>query len=156
VSGYQMTDAIGMPGGILEVGHDGKDIVMCVHGGRQVRLTAEGREEFRRIFAEAERRADAKCLCSIDGPGEVIPPACPVHGTPCDVCGGLESCAEDCGEAAGDPVGTVTDLRSQEPRTVTRDGRCLTIPALRLDAAGCKLLRRIINDELVELETGHG
>jgi len=40
------------------------------------------------------------CRCAIDGPAEVIPAACPVHGTPCEVCGGLESCLDDCGEVA--------------------------------------------------------
>jgi hypothetical protein len=42
------------------------------------------------------------CQCAIDGgPGIVIPPACPVHGIPCESCGGIESCKEDCnGEAA--------------------------------------------------------
>jgi hypothetical protein len=54
----------------------------------------------------------AKCLCGI-GPGapsEVIPLACPVHGTPCDECGGLEACKPGCGEtceATGTPSGTV-------------------------------------------------
>ena len=51
----------------------------------------------------------------------------------------------------GDPVGTVTDLRTQEPRTVTRDGKHLVIPALRLDAAGCELLRKILVGEAPDL-----
>jgi hypothetical protein len=38
------------------------------------------------------------CLCGITpgAPSEVIPLACPVHGTPCGDCGGVESCKEDC------------------------------------------------------------
>lgn len=34
------------------------------------------------------------CLCGISpgAPSEVIPLACPVHGTPCEECGGLEAC----------------------------------------------------------------
>jgi hypothetical protein len=36
------------------------------------------------------------CQCAIGGPGIVIPPACPVHGIPCESCGGIESCKEDC------------------------------------------------------------
>jgi hypothetical protein len=55
-------------------------------------------------------------------------------------------------EACGDPVGTVTDLRTQSPRTVTRDGKHLVIPALRLDAVGAALLRTIINNEAADLE----
>jgi len=55
---YQMIDGIGMPGGILEVGYDGPEVVFHVHGGRQVRLTAEGRERFQRAFMDAERRAE--------------------------------------------------------------------------------------------------
>jgi hypothetical protein len=51
------------------------------------------------------------CKCSINGgPGEVIPPACPVHGIACPDCGGLEECAATCGEAcraAGSKSGTV-------------------------------------------------
>jgi hypothetical protein len=39
------------------------------------------------------------CRCVLGG-GDLIPLACPVHGTPCEGCGGLESCTEDCGEAA--------------------------------------------------------
>ena len=57
--GYQMTDAIKMPGGILEVGHDGTEVVMHIHGGRQVRLAAEGRDQFIKAWAEAERQAEA-------------------------------------------------------------------------------------------------
>lgn len=57
-------------------------------------------------------------------------------------------------KACGDPVGTVTDLQSQSPRTVTRDGRHLVIPALRLDAEGCAVLRQIINNEAAELAAG--
>lgn len=119
-SGYQMTDAIKMSGGILEVGHDGKDVVMHIHGGRQVRLTAEGRKAFRPVFDKTERRADG----------------------------------EDCGEAV--PVGTVTDLTAQAPKTVWRDGSHLVIPAIRLDAEGCKLLRTIINGELPDMAVKHG
>jgi len=51
------------------------------------------------------------CRCAIDGgPGLVLPLACPVHGTPCEVCGGLEECKRNCGEACeatGTPSGTV-------------------------------------------------
>jgi hypothetical protein len=39
------------------------------------------------------------CNCVIDR-GPVLPACCPVHGTPCVVCGGLESCVDDCGEVA--------------------------------------------------------
>ena len=89
------------------------------------------------------------CRCAIDGPAEVLPLACPVHGTPCESCGGLEGCGDWCG---ADPAGTVTDLRSGAPVTVWRDGDCLVIPALRLDAEGCALLRTIINNEIADLE----
>jgi len=44
----------------------------------------------------------------------------------------------------GDPVGTVTDLRTQEPRT------------LRLDAAGCELLRKILVGEAPDLAAEPG
>lgn len=36
------------------------------------------------------------CKCVISG-GDLLPIACPAHGTPCGSCGGLESCAPDCG-----------------------------------------------------------
>ena len=57
-SGYQMTDAIAMPGGILEVGHDGDQVVMHIHGRRQARLAREGRKQFQRAFMAAERAAE--------------------------------------------------------------------------------------------------
>jgi hypothetical protein len=51
------------------------------------------------------------CQCGIGGgPATVIPPACPVHGIPCEHCGGIENCTDDCGEgceATGTPSGTV-------------------------------------------------
>ncbi len=96
------------------------------------------------------------CRCAIAGTAEVLPFACPVHGSPCEYCGEIEGCAEGCGEAAGDPAGTLIDLRSGEPRTVFRDGDCLVIPALRLDAEGCALLRTIVNDTLPDLAGAGG
>jgi len=39
------------------------------------------------------------CRCVISG-GELLPAACAVHGIPCEVCGGRESCMDDCGEVA--------------------------------------------------------
>jgi hypothetical protein len=45
------------------------------------------------------RETAATCLCGISrgAPRKVTPYACPVHGTPCDECGGLESCKPGCG-----------------------------------------------------------
>lgn len=47
---------------------------------------------------KALRQALGLCLCGISpgAPSEVIPPACPVHGIPCEYCGGVESCKENC------------------------------------------------------------
>jgi hypothetical protein len=45
-------------------------------------------------YALAER-----CNCVISG-GPVLPPCCRVHGIPCEVCGGVQSCLDDCGEVA--------------------------------------------------------
>jgi hypothetical protein len=64
-------------------------------------LTAAGAmlspAEWEQLKAEGDRLlAEGKCRCAIDGPGLVLPLACPVHGTPCEYCGGLESCTEDC------------------------------------------------------------
>jgi hypothetical protein len=56
---YQLVDTIRMPGGVLEVGFAGSQVVMQLHGGRQVRLTAKGREQFQRAFMDAERGAEA-------------------------------------------------------------------------------------------------
>lgn len=56
---YQLVDTIRMPGGVLEVGYAGPQVVMQLHGGRQVRLTAKGREQFQRAFMDAERGAEA-------------------------------------------------------------------------------------------------
>ena len=47
--------------------------------------------------AAEEAAEDEGCECSISGPGHVIPIACRIHGTPCKYCGGLKSCASDCG-----------------------------------------------------------
>lgn len=69
---------------------------------------------------------------------------------------GLRSCRCTIDDAPGDPAGTLTDLRSGEPRTVFRDGDCLVIPALRLDAEGCRLLRTIVSNEMPGLSVNHG
>lgn len=103
---------------------------------------AEGAE---RLLREALGLKSRDCVIS---GGDLLPFTCPVHGVPCDECGGLESCEDWCG---ADPAGTVTNLRDQAPKTVWRDGACLVIPALRLDAEGCGLLRRIINREMPAL-----
>lgn len=47
------------------------------------------------------------CRCMIDGPGEVLPFACPVHGIPCEGCGQVEGCSEDCD---GEPRNLVTGV----------------------------------------------
>jgi hypothetical protein len=39
------------------------------------------------------------CNCLISG-GPVLPACCKVHGIPCENCGGVESCTDDCGEVA--------------------------------------------------------
>lgn len=49
------------------------------------------------------------------------------------------------------PVGTVADLLTDNPKTITRDWDTLVLPALRLDAEGCRVLRQIINNELPEM-----
>jgi len=63
-------------------------------------LTAAGAmlspAEWERLKAEGDRlMAGGKCRCIISG-GELLPLVCPVHGTPCEYCGGLESCKENC------------------------------------------------------------
>jgi hypothetical protein len=55
----------------------------------------------------------------------------------------------------GDPAGTVLDLRTQAPRTVFRDRGRLVIPAVRLDAAGCELLRKILAGSAPEPAAAH-
>lgn len=70
-----------------------------------------GPETVERLL-RAELGLTARCLCGITpgAPSEVIPLACPVHGTPCESCGSLEECKENCGEACqatGTPSGTV-------------------------------------------------
>jgi hypothetical protein len=113
-----------------------------------------GEDDDEETVAAALRKALGlpACKCSIDGgPGEVIPLACPVHGIPCAGCGNFDGCPEDCTGEPGDPVGTVTDLRTGEPRTVARNGGALVLPALRLDAEGCRVLRQIIGNELPEM-----
>ena len=54
-------------------------------------------------------------------------------------------------ERQGVPAGTVMDLGAGYPRTVLRDGSQLLIPELRLDPAGCAVLRQIINNEIADL-----
>jgi hypothetical protein len=53
--------------------------------------------------AEAEEKAEAgelACNCVISG-GGVLPASCAgPHGIPCENCGGVESCTDDCGEVA--------------------------------------------------------
>jgi hypothetical protein len=39
------------------------------------------------------------CNCVIGG-GPVLPASCKLHGIPCEVCGGVESCTDNCGEVA--------------------------------------------------------
>lgn len=57
-SSYQMTDAIAVPSGILEVGHDGPDVVMHAHGTRYVVLDGEARDQFIKAWAAAEIEAE--------------------------------------------------------------------------------------------------
>lgn len=45
------------------------------------------------------------------------------------------------------PVGTVTDLDGNAPRTVLRNWDTLRIPAMRIDAKGLETLRQILNNE---------
>jgi hypothetical protein len=45
--------------------------------------------------------AGAVCKCVISG-GDLLPIACPAHGTPCKDCGGLEDCEPGCGAAPAD------------------------------------------------------
>lgn len=53
--------------------------------------------EWEALKAEGDRLlAGVSCRCILGG-GELLPLACPVHGTPCEVCGGLESCEDGCG-----------------------------------------------------------
>jgi hypothetical protein len=54
-------------------------------------------------------------------------------------------------ERYGVPVGTVEDRTSRAPRTVWRDATTLLIPPVRLNAAGCELLRKILVNEAVNL-----
>jgi hypothetical protein len=53
------------------------------------------------------------------------------------------------------PVGTVTDLHTQGPRTILRDWDHLLIPELRLDAEGCEHLRKILVGEALNLAVVH-
>jgi len=60
-----------------------------------------GLEELRKLSAlltgdEILPAAAPVCKCVISG-GDLLPIACPAHGTPCGNCGGLEGCAPDCG-----------------------------------------------------------
>jgi hypothetical protein len=66
--GYQMTGAFAIPGGALEVGYDGGDVVMLVPASRTVRLTREAQEWFARLFLAACHQADASL---VDKGGEV-------------------------------------------------------------------------------------
>lgn len=56
------------------------------------------------ILAEIRVWVRERCECGIfGGPATVIPPACPVHGVACPSCGGLEGCADGCGQDGGRP-----------------------------------------------------
>ncbi len=58
--GYQMTGALSdMRGGIVEIGHNGPAVEVRPHGLKVITLDAAGREEWQRLFMEAERRAEA-------------------------------------------------------------------------------------------------
>jgi hypothetical protein len=61
--------------------------------------------EMAAVYAGARDRASRLaeifapgCRCGIapGAPHEVIPLACPVHGTPCGSCGEIDGCEEDC------------------------------------------------------------
>lgn len=57
--GYQMIGAIADPGGITEIGYNGFDLVIRPGGKRVITLDAAKREEWQRLFAAAEWRAEA-------------------------------------------------------------------------------------------------
>jgi hypothetical protein len=58
-AGYQMTGPIWGTGTMVpEIGHDGPDVVILV-GKHRITLTPEKREEWQRLFMEAERHAEA-------------------------------------------------------------------------------------------------
>lgn len=44
------------------------------------------------------------CNCVISG-GPLLPASCKLHGIPCEVCGGVESCTDDCGETPATEAG---------------------------------------------------
>jgi hypothetical protein len=58
-----------------------------------------GYDELRKLHALLTADEVPVCTCVISG-GPVLPACCTLHGIPCEVCEGVESCADDCGEVA--------------------------------------------------------
>ena len=76
------------------------ELVDWVGLGRRLEgLRPYGYDELRKLHALLTADETPACNCVISG-GPVIPACCKVHGIPCEYCGGLESCADDCGEVA--------------------------------------------------------
>jgi hypothetical protein len=57
---YEMTGAVPLPDGIAEIGHQGPDVVILAHGGqRRITLGPDVRDEFQKLYMEAETQAEA-------------------------------------------------------------------------------------------------
>jgi hypothetical protein len=73
-----------------------------VYADRIAERLGLGEDDSAEVAAEVLRKALGlkACLCGISpgAPSEVIPLACPVHGTPCGECGGLKACRPRCGD----------------------------------------------------------
>ena len=62
-----------------------------------------GYQELRKLSALLMADEAPACNCVISG-GEFLPPQCAVHGFPCEECGGVESCAPNCGETPAEAM----------------------------------------------------
>jgi hypothetical protein len=63
-------------------------------------MAAAAEEEIAEAEELAAEATAPPCNCVISG-GDVLPASCAgPHGIPCESCGGVESCMDDCGEVA--------------------------------------------------------
>jgi hypothetical protein len=102
---------------------------MAVSGYRVTERLGIGKDDSAEVVVTELRKALGlkACLCGITpgAPSEVIPVACPVHGTPCEDCGGVETCKPGCGDGYA-PVDSGTDSDGT-PWGIAASGSGLTV-----------------------------
>lgn len=84
--------------------NDPRDLELAdwVEVGRRLEAMREfgGHAQLRRLSSLLScDDPEAWCGCAVSG-WNVLPACCKVHGVPCETCGGVAACSDDCGEMA--------------------------------------------------------